>query len=157
MKGHVYDLNDGREIENVDIACTNFLFDILPKNGTWAGSESISAVTQMMDVNTLIITKCGDCKVTANGFDVRRKKTAILAFGRVHLNEQLEKNELKNANQKNSCVTNAANIPKINRNHYNSVTEMDQRDIFIMSKFLASKIITKQNTDGIIDVTYSIE
>lgn len=153
LKGCVFDYYEGKKIDDIELASTNFLNNILSKDGTWAGSESIKAVARMNDVNILIVNENGDCYFVCD-FDVRKKRTVILAFGRVHFSNP---DKVDNPNQNKLCDANAERISNINRNHYNSVTDIDENDIFIMSKFLATQTMTKRNTNDVIYINESLK
>lgn len=122
-----------QQFSDYQTASTDFLNNVLPQNGTWGGSETMKAVSRMMSVNILVINENGDFDF-ARDFNLQFKNTVILAFGTFL------------ANKNDSRESNAVNIPNTERDHYNSVIRLEQSDIFIMSKELASIISTKEKT-----------
>lgn len=114
---------------NLELACKYFLEKELPKNDTWGGSESLKAISQLNKVNILVLTENGDFYFACR-FDAQFKQTIILAYTTFHFEEH-EVTDCKDG------VANVLNVSNIERIHYNSVINIDQNDVFILSKELA--------------------
>lgn len=129
LKGMVYEQNEGKQVADIYTECIKYLEKDLPKDGFWAGSETISAVTRMKSVNILIVNANGKCYFPF-GFQMKFRKTVILTFG--VFNYQIDNEDCDNTQ----------------RNHYSSVVRMDQADIYVVSQSLAEiehkKIIQEQ-------------
>lgn len=109
LKGRAYEeLNDRKADElEINAIIDYFLSNLLPKVGTWAGSESLLAISEIYKVNIFIFNE-NDCCTCFGGFNAQYHQCILIAYG-------------------SFC-----NL-KI-RNHYNSVVRINQPDIFACAK-----------------------
>lgn len=138
LKGAAFDLWGGAVSEAIQSASTKFLEEELPKSHTWAGVESLKAVISMKQVNILVVNENG-IAYFPKGFDMRLNRTAILAFTKL----SFEVHEVSGVggDDENGCiVAKVENISNTDRDHYNSIVRMDQADIYVLSKSLATQI-----------------
>lgn len=131
LEGAALDLWEENAKLNLESACTRFLEVELPKNGTWGGSESLKAITQLKKVNILVINENGDFYFPCR-FNTQFKQTIILAY----TTYQFEEHEVSDCE---NGTANVLNVSKINRIHYDSVINIEQQDVFSLSKLLALK------------------
>lgn len=129
----------GREAHsNLQLARETFLNDELPKNGTWGGAETTKAVSQLNKVNILVINEKGDFQFACR-FNTEFKRTVILSYTSINVEEH-EVTDIDNE----SGNMNVSRISHIARNHYNSVIDIEQEDVFTLSKMLALNIRKQQ-------------
>lgn len=130
LEGAALDLWETEARLNLEVACTRFLEVELPKNCTWGGSETIKAITQLKKVNILVINENGDFYYPCR-FNTQFEQTIILAY----TTYQYEEHEISDCENGTAEVFNVATI---NRIHYDSVINIEQKDVFSLSKMLAS-------------------
>lgn len=139
LKSTVYSKHEGQAIMDIQQACKDFVRHDLPERTVWGGSESLKAVSQLKNVNILIINENGDYYTLPTGFDCSCERTVILAYRQF----RLDKTERK---------VNAGSNARLNLNHYDSVVRIDQTDIFEISTMLAKKrIIYTETHDSVED------
>lgn len=116
LKGCVLDRKKMSDIQDIDAESKLYLNHCLPKPGCWGGVETIKAVSRMYEVNVIIVNEDGAAYLV-NGFSLEYQRTLILAY-------RLGDDD-----------------SKICRNHYDSVTNMDQTDIFNCVKLMSASIM----------------
>lgn len=124
------DLWEKKARANLEAACTRYLETELPKSDTWAGSETLKAVSQMRNVNILIINENGDFHFHCC-FNAHFEQTLILAYTTCHV----EEHEVTDFENGAASISNVSNVKRI---HYDSVIHIEQEDVFTLSKILAS-------------------
>lgn len=62
LKGCVFDLDYRPIINDIENECQLYVHNILTKDGSWGGSESIKAVSSIYSVNILMFNEYGPCK-----------------------------------------------------------------------------------------------
>lgn len=124
----------GRLLESADFQIVDLEKDIhfflnvcLQRNGFWGGSETLKAVSMMYSVNILTFLE-KDSLYFANTFNIEYSKTLCIVY-RVN-NRKLKK--------------------KMERNHYDSVTNIDQDTIQICMEQLAHSTQQKAFEDSVI-------
>lgn len=113
LKGRLLDNSDDQNNNAIDIADLNaeaekFLDERLSKTGTWGGSESLLAISNMYEVNIMIFNE-NDTYYCFNRFNFNFEKSIFVAFGSF------------------------TKIPGT-RNHYNSVCQIDNEDLMKCAK-----------------------
>lgn len=93
----------------------NFLDEFLASDGFWGGSESLRAIAVMMEMNIIIFNEKGEVYF-GNHFDQHYKRAIMIAY---RITDR-KKNDLSNSN----------------RNHYDSVTKVSDKDILKTAKIL---------------------
>lgn len=146
LEGAALDLWESNETLDHELASTQFLEIELPKNGTWGGSETLKAITQLKKVNILVINENGDFYYPCR-FNTQFEQTIILAY----TTYQFEEHEVTDCQ---NGLANVSNISVIKRIHYDSVISIEQRDVFSLAKVLASKAYQQMLDKG---KTISIE
>lgn len=131
LKGSALGLWQSVETLDLEWACTRFLEIELPKNGTWGGSETLKAITQLKKVNILVINEKGDFHYPCR-FNTQFEQTIILAY----TTYQFEEHEVTDFED---GVANVSNVSILKRIHYDSVINIEQKDVFRMAKMLAAE------------------
>lgn len=106
IKNSVYDQNGLNDIKDMDPECIRFLEE-LEKPSSWGGSETMRAVSEIKRVNILIVNE--ENGFYYHSFEPRFARTIVVAY------RLPQKNANKNAR----------------RNHYDSLTELKQEDIYL--------------------------
>lgn len=124
LRGSVYGWYESmgkctKNIANIEKVCDDFLHKELPKEKSWAGSESFKAIILDKSVNILILID--DRSYFLNGFNENLAKTIILAYC-----------TYSNGTQQATEQTNQT------LNHYESVVHIEPNDVFLLSKHLAT-------------------
>lgn len=99
LAGSVANSNDDQEM-------VNFVTEVLPESGKWAGSESIKAVSDIHKVNVIVFLE-NDLFYFHHSFNPTFERTVAIAYRTYGY-----------------VITNA---PK---NHYDSIVEIDSKDVF---------------------------
>lgn len=123
LKNTVYDLKDETEIMNIETECWEHLNKNLPKLSCWGGMETLKAVMNMYKVNILIFNEMSTCSFH-NRFNNDYDRTICIAFRlvpEVKKSYDAEQNEEKRKEI------------KLEWNHYDSITSVDQNDIFTLA------------------------
>lgn len=102
-----------------------FLNELSKPGHLWGGTEMLIAISRLHSVNIIIINQGGSLNMV-EPFNFSYKRCAVIIY----------------------CATTTKNVKgqkrcQINRNHYNSVCKIDQKDIF----FCMSKIIKTQKNE----------
>lgn len=116
IKGRLYEMPD--EEENTS---DYFFKNCLARPGYWGGMESLKAVSEIFNVNILIFNQNGTFH-SANDFNFEHERSIAIAF----------RNSAGQLNKKN-------NNNNIDRNHYDSVTQISQADIYKCMRELIKK------------------
>lgn len=125
LKGVLFNRHNTKTNRNIKKACTEFVEKKLPCEGTWGGSETLTAIIEMKGVNILVINEQGICYFSQKRFDKCLPRTVVLAF---RIDTGLEKKKMHNKTE----------VSNTDRNHYDSVVRIEQNDIFDIAKMLAS-------------------
>lgn len=125
LKGRVYEESRDPIIPaTVDSECKFFLNACLPKAKCYGGIESIIAISEVMELNIVIISEDGDCHTTID-FNNSFKRTVLLA----HRLSGLAKQDQRAHN--------------IDRNHYDSVSEIKSDILYKIAEHLNEKNVIK--------------
>lgn len=119
LKGCVLDRKQSSEVHDLDKECKLYLNYCLTKSGCWGGAESIKAVSRMHQVNVVIINENGPCYLV-NGFNANYGRSVLLAY------------RLANTDSPSQNIF---------RNHYDSVINIQQKDIFQCMKSMMKVIV----------------
>lgn len=79
LRGRVHERKQGMRLDDMVKECYEFLNEVLPLSGTWGGAESLKAITEMYNVNILIIHPDGSCNF-ARRFNAEHKRFAIILY-----------------------------------------------------------------------------
>lgn len=109
------------EVDDMEEKCRDFLENDLPKSTCWAGCESVVAISNLYKVNIIVFNENEHCYYVS-GFNFEYKKSICIAYRL----------------SKNSCSK--SNKPKGKRNHYDSITDIDDQDIFDLSEIMKSRM-----------------
>lgn len=115
LKNSVYE--QGNSIMDIDAECYDFLYNKLPKNGTWGGMETLKAVMEIYSVNILSINENGSFYFI-DGFNDEYCRTICIAY---------------------RLAARAKSGEEQAWNHYDSATLIEQNDIFEVSALLSKK------------------
>lgn len=139
LKNRIYEEANER-VENIKKRSKKFVKTELSKDGTWGGTETIKAVGQIFGVNILVVNEKGTYHFTS-GFDDLYDRIVFLAF------------------RMNSLVMGGFDqLNNVNRNHYDSVVNIDGETKILMAEQLAIAENTRRafqienNADEIIDI-----
>lgn len=117
IKGRVFDRNvNVVDINKESIFFVNFC---LPQPGCWGGFESLKAISYVYKINIFIFNENGDYYF-ANGFNPSHDRSVFIAF--------------RNANQ-------IKNHAAADRNHYDSVVEINSEILSECSRKSAEKLV----------------
>lgn len=109
--------------------CRFFVAAILSKSGSWGGTESLKAISQVEKVNIIIFAESDDCYFPFV-FDFEYKRTISVAF-------RLNKNQ--------------------ERDHYDSVAEVGRHTMYPIANALAKREVkreeNKQNSEKVFNVS----
>lgn len=105
LRNAVYDQKSDEDIKDIKQECDEFLNKHLPLDGTWAGLETIKAVSLIHNVNVFIINEEGGCRIPY-GFKQQYENSILLAYRL------------------------SAGNSNLIRNHYDSVVHIEQPTIF---------------------------
>lgn len=128
INGRIYDENKSKAKltkEQLKKKNEDFLSERLPKSGTWGGAETILAVQQLYEVNIVILNESGTSYVIGD-FNFNYEKCALIAYGYYGPKKRLKK--------------------EAKRNHYNSVSKVDQKEAFMCMKTLMHPINKKNES-----------
>lgn len=129
LKGRVYEMNREKAfVEEIDKECRTFLNDILPLESCYAGYESVKAISEIEELNIITISEDGDCYMAVE-FNEKYKRTVFLAH---RLSE-------------NGMASGSGLTHNCNRNHYDSVSEISNEVLDLMTEFLNEKRYQKAN------------
>lgn len=120
LRGHIYDLKKADDIGNMDFECKFFVTHCLSKSGTWAGSETIKAVSRLYQVNIIIFNE-NETSVIIHDKNVQYDRSIAIAY---RLSEENEYDGEGNAN----------------RNHYDSVCDINSDILYDSVEFLAQQM-----------------
>lgn len=118
LKGCVMDRKENVDVNSLDMECQLYLNHCLTKAGCWGGAESIKAVSRIYKVNVVIINENGPCYLV-NGFNPNHERTVLLGYRLAHPESKSQGN----------------------RNHYDSVINVQQDYIFKCMKSMMSVIV----------------
>lgn len=121
LKNRIYELKN--EIKNIETECHFFLNHCLSQFGFWGGTESLKAISSLHNVNIIIFNENGPYYFS-NVFDPSYERTISIAFR--------ASNKFNKKNQNNS-----------NRNHYDTIVEMEDEVIVEISKGLMRQVQCK--------------
>lgn len=116
LRGRVFEKKNGPI--DVHMECRRFLTQCLPTDGYWGGSETLKAVSELHNVNIVIITDDGKTHLPCK-FSADRQRSVIVFY--------------HGTNEKN----NSENI------HYDSVIELSMAQISTISKQLIAAYTTQ--------------
>lgn len=114
------------EVEYLDDKCSAFVVSGLPHPRCWGGSETLLAVSMLYNVNVITFYEGGKC--TSTDFNFKNKECLLVAYreyGR----------QVPDTNQ------------KMNYNHYDSISKIDQKDIYYTMKAIIKTIEFKQSSN----------
>lgn len=121
IKGRVYDnIEDQKRkgtfqgINSMENECKFFLNHLLPKNKYWGGCETLKAVSEMHEVNIIIMREEGQCEIVCR-FDQPFNRTIIVVH--VFFNDENEE-----------------------RNHFDSVSDISPNDVCILAQKIQEKL-----------------
>lgn len=133
IKGRVLDRK--HEVEDIDKECIFFVNHCLPQPGCWGGFESLKAISSVFKINIMIFCENGHYYF-ADRFNEDYNKSVFIAF--------------RDASGKTQTDT--------NRNHYDSVSNIDINVLSECSKYCAHTLVKtecKINSDSIISLNDS--
>lgn len=110
LQGRIYDFKNKSDIENITVECKLFVKFVLSQNKCWGGAETISAVSEMKQVNIALFCENGPCYMQPK-FNKHYNRTICIAY-RQATNKDVTTNE------------------KIVRNHYDSVCDMSSDALY---------------------------
>lgn len=116
LQDRVYDMKKPNEIQNMTSECELYVRNVLSRDGSWGGHESIQAISDMYRINIVIFNEADSCVLQTNNQDTFERTIAI-AY-RLAYNAQGE----------------------IQRNHYDSVSDMESNDVWAASNFLMQRM-----------------
>lgn len=119
LRDSVYEWKKKEEIQDMDLECKLFVRLRLAKPGIWGGAESIKAVSELKEVNVILINECGPCYSLSN-VNVNNSRSICIAY-------RLPRN----------CEGNIMN--DLERNHYDSVCDMDSAALYDAAQIIASQ------------------
>lgn len=113
LRGRVFEIDSNKSDKNIQKKCHFFLNDYLPKEKVcWGGIESIKAISQMYEVNVVVINDDGTCNLPIK-FDPTKKCTIMIGY--------------------------SSNGHNNNRNHYDSIASISD---FFQTNFSTELIHT---------------
>lgn len=129
LKGRIYEMKDsnqGIKFQNdISTACLTFLSKYLSTN-TWAGQETIKAISEIHGVNIVVINQDGSCNLP-NHFNTKYERSLLVYY--------------RDYNQ-------TAQARSSSKNHYDSVVEIDS---ILIAKFVEDLMAMEQNYLQFID------
>lgn len=111
IKGRIYEVNDAENIENIEDEINLFVKFFLPKNAFWGGSETLKAVSMLHKVNIIVFFEDESYRV-ANEINWSYDNSIMIAY-------------------RNSVVKG-----KNDRDHYDSISQINQNEIYTSTKQL---------------------
>lgn len=129
IRNSVYDIDD---IENEDAACDKLL-DQLSNPSFWGGSETMKAVSKMKKVNILIVNENGG--VFYFSFDPEFDNRIIVAYRLPAKVGRKSKN-------------------KAARNHYDSLTDLKQEDVFQLAEIIFGRMYNDQDKSIALEISH---
>lgn len=119
IKGRVYENLEQQKLNcndvNFEKECTFFLYQLLPRNKYWGGSETLKAVALLREVNIILFNENGPYYII-NPYEKKFKKTICVAFRLANNIHTIEGTIL--------------------RNHYDSVTDIPSNVIYSIAQTL---------------------
>lgn len=119
INGRVYEnlerQNRDCSTANMEMECDLFVYQLLPLNKYWGGSETLKAVAMVKEVNIIIFNENGPCCIK-NPYGKKFKKTICVAFRLASNNPMHERIAI--------------------RNHYDSVTDIPSNVIYSIAQSL---------------------
>lgn len=108
LKGHIYELKDPKNINDINFECKFFVTNCLSRSGTWAGAETIKAVSDLYRVNIIIFNE---------------EETGVF----IHNNRQKYDRTIAIAFRTSTMCDNEGNAI---RNHYDSVCDINSTGLY---------------------------
>lgn len=112
LKSHIYDIKDEKDITDIDFDCMFLVRHCLPRSGTWAGPETLKAVSEIYKVNIFVFYE---------------NTTGIVVYDK---SQQYERS-----------VMIAYRLGEINsissHNHYDSVCDIDSEALYEFINFIS--------------------
>lgn len=79
LKGRIHEIKKGVKIDNMENDCLNFVNHCLVKPNCWGGSESLKAISEIQQVNIIIIHQNGSINL-ASSFNPIHVQCVIILF-----------------------------------------------------------------------------
>lgn len=130
LKNAIYDrqIDPSGDVSYIEDKCHEFLKNDLPKSSCWGGSESLIALSILYSVNIFVFSECGPV-LCATDFNSDYKKSICIAY-RASIAPRASGKLKMN--------------PNLKRNHYDSITDVDDQDIYDLSEEIKSRLIDGQ-------------
>lgn len=148
LRGAVYDKFDVVPRGEMDDKCRDYLNEYLANCG-WGGSETLKAVSEMYQVNILVLNE-GDSGYFVNSFNTSFNQTILLAYKVLKvltveqtMDETIIDDTFKNDEEWESIIDESTeddceHLETPAPNHYDSVVHIEQNVILDLSKSLAT-------------------
>lgn len=135
LRGHVYELKDRgyyeaynlEQFDNLDDACSHFLSNWLNLPGVWDGSESLKAITRILNVNIIIFNENGPINLVSNAQQINDRTIAIA---------------YRLSNSEDGYY-----------NHYDSVCNINADNIYLAGKEATQNLMSSQNLNSTGNIT----
>lgn len=109
-------MKKSNEFQNMTSECELYVRDVLSKDRNWAGHESIKAISDIHKVNIVIFNEDDSCVLQINN-QQKFERTIAIAY-RLGYNAE----------------------GHMQRNHYDSVSDMESTNVWAVSDFLMKRI-----------------
>lgn len=116
LQGRVYDNKSSADIDDLEKECKTFLRQ-LKKQQCWGGSETLKCVSELYGVNIAIFNEVGDCFMI-NDIESDFDKTLLICYR----------------------IDKAERGLQINRNHYDSIYDIDLNVIYAAAKKMCARV-----------------
>lgn len=116
---------DNIDTSKMDQECRIFLSHCLSRPNIFGGFESLLAISEIKKTNIVTLTEFGDC-IMAIDFNKEYTQTLILAH------------RLTGSTSK--CEANKTNAHNTNRQHYDTVSEIEKPILYKMAEYLNKRI-----------------
>lgn len=133
IENQVHELFKGKKVPSMANEIQKFIDD-LKIDGYWGGTECLHAVELLYKCSILIINEFGDFYFVGVPHDLENSLILVLAF-----------------RTKKGVDRTSKNIPNEDRNHYDSVTDIEQDDIYYISQVLSERIKKYQESNELMN------
>lgn len=133
LKGRIYEYTGEKKVRDIEAKCQDFVEQKLSKSGFWCGAETTKAISLMHNVNIVIVNDGGSCQL-AYPFNPKNTRVLLLYFH--ELNGQANNNT--------------------ERNHFNSLVAVNDKNLDKIAKELVHNEIQRQNLKEIANTSHNI-
>lgn len=145
LKNRVFDEEYEELSESqIEIKCKDFLSNELPESTCWGGCESIIAVSDLKSVNILIFNEDGEIQC-GNKLNASYNRTICIAY-RLESNADCD-DDYETIEEFTICDGELEKTTETiqNRNHYDSVSCIVDKDIYDLSRYIVERNIIGLN------------